>query len=47
MALQDKGSTALALAWLDGRLVPYGYIMHTARWRDLKRLVVCRTMTDG
>lgn len=27
MGLQDKGSTELPLAWLDARLVPYGYIM--------------------
>ncbi len=26
MGLQDKGSTELPLAWLDARLVPYGYI---------------------
>ena len=29
MALQDKGFTELPLAWLDARLVPYGYIMPT------------------
>jgi hypothetical protein len=47
MALQDKGFTELALVWLDARLVRYGYIVHTVKSRDLKRLLVYRTMTDG
>jgi hypothetical protein len=47
MALRDKGFTELPWAWLDARLVPYGYTMHTVKPRESKRLVVCRTRTDG
>ena len=37
MALRDKGLTELPWAWLDQRLVPYGYIMHTVKSGDPKR----------
>ena len=47
MALRDKGLTELPWAWLDSRLVPYGYIMHTVKSGDPKRLVVFRTRTDA
>jgi hypothetical protein len=47
MALRDKGITELPLAWHDARLVPHGYIMHAVKSRHRKRLLVCRTRTDG
>jgi hypothetical protein len=41
VALRDKGITELALARLNARLAPYGYVIHARKGRDRTRLVAC------